>query len=287
VIGRRGFLAGALGLAAGAAQAQVLRPNVSTGFRAGFRFLGTDDPDVLAYIATLTTPPSATERGRLNALVTGLKQDGVWALLDRLNVLAAETSQAGLRDLRNPSKTLAIGGTVTFTADRGFQGDGTTGYLDVGEIFNASGNQFAQNSATVGVWCNLAGTTGIKPHFGNLANAARTQINARDSAGNENFRFNDSSDDTFMATTGSRMGHRAATRTGATTKKGFFAGAVVASLTTASTGVNTTNGCLLRSATSFADDRLAAFYSGAGMSDAQLAAIHPRLNTYLSSKGAA
>lgn len=285
MLGRRSFLAGALALAAGGADAQILRPAQSPGFRPGLRFLSTDDPDVAAYVAALTAPPSAAERARLNTLVRGLKTDGVWPLLDRLNVLAAETQQAGLRDLRNPAKTLTIGGTVTFTADRGFAGDGSTGFLDFGEAF-AAGNQFALNSASLGVWCNLQGAAGVTPQIGNVANSPRSMLTARSTVGAETFQANDATSDTLMTSNLSRLGHRAWSRTAAAVKRGFFNGSRTADLTTASTAVNTTNGCLLRSSTQYTDDRLAAAWSGAGLTDAQVAALHGRLSTYLSGKGA-
>lgn len=282
---RRSVLLGLLGLAAGAAQAQVL-PGRAPGFRPGLQFLSTDDVDAAAYIAALTAPPSAAERARLNALVRGLKADGVWTLIDRLNVLAAETQQAGLRDLRNPAKTLTLSGGVTFTADRGFTGDGTTGYLDLGEPFAFTGAGFVQNSATLGIWINVQSGTVSKQPIGNIANSARSSMVAP-SSGSWLFRINDATDDVSSPTGSTRLGHRTITRTGAAVKRSFVNGALTAGLTTASVGVNTTNGVLLRNGGAYSDDRMAAFYSGAGLSDAQVAALHGRLNSYLSGKGAA
>lgn len=288
MIQRRALLAGIASVAVAApALAQTWRPGFAPGFRPGFQFLSApDDSDVAAYIAALTTPPSAAERARLNTLVRGLKADGVWALLDRLNVLAAETQQAGLRDLRNPAKTLTVGGTITFTADRGFLGDGTSGYLDYGEAFAFTGAQFSLNSATLGIWCNAEGTGGVKTHIGNVANSPRSAITPRTTAGAETFLANDATGDTLMTSNGSRLGHRTFSRTGAAVKRGFFNGTRTADLTTASTAVNTANGSLLRSGTGYADDRLAAAYSGGGLTDAQVAALHARLSAYLSGKGA-
>ncbi len=48
-------------------------------------------------------------------------------------------------------------------------------------------------------------------------------------------------------------------------KRSFVNGALTAGLTTASVGVNTTNGVLLRNGGAYSDDRMAAFYSGAGL----------------------
>lgn len=290
MIGRRALLGGALSLTAVGASAQIIRPGMSPGVRPGFRFLGTGpalDADVAAYVAKLTTPPSVAERNLLNTLVTGLKSDNVWASLDRIGLLAVETQQAALVDLRNPAKGLTVGGTATFTANRGYQGDGSTGYLDIGETWNGSGNKFALNSASFGVWCNATVASGFKGQIGNVTNSPRSQISAMSSSGsNETFRINDSTEDVLMVSNGSRLGHRAASRTASNAKKGYFNGAAVASLTSASTAVNTTNGTVLRSATSYTDDRIAAFWSGAGLTDAQVSALHSRLSAYLTAKGA-
>lgn len=246
-----------------------------------------EDADAASYLNAQTTPPSATERSLVDALVKGLKADGDWAGFDWILLLAAESAQAARLNLRNPAKSATAVNAPTFTANLGYLGDGTASYIDMGEAWAATGNQFVLNSAVIGVWCNATTASGIKPQFGNTANAARSQVLARSSAGNENFRLNDSADDTFMASNGSRLGHRAASRIGAASKRGYFNGSLVANLTTASSSVNTANGCLLRSLTSYADDRLSLAYSGAGLSDAAMARIHNRFNTYLSAKGAA
>lgn len=288
MISRR-FLIGGLAFVPVAASAQIIRPGMAPGFRPGFKFqsaIASVDSDVAAYIAKLTTPPTGTERNLLNSLVTGLKSDGVWALLDRFALLAVETQQASLVDLRNPNKSFTASGTITFTVNRGWTGDGSTGYLDIGEAWSATGNQFALNSASLGVWCNASGAAGIKGQIGNIANSARSQISARSATGNESFQINDSTGDTLMVSNGSRLGHRTAARTGLLVKKGYFNGAVTANLSTTSSAVNTANGSLLRSLTSYADDRIAAAYSGAGLTDAQVSALHSRLSTYLTAKGA-
>ena len=249
---------------------------------------GGEDADAASYLDAQTTPPSSAERSLVDALVKGLKTDGDWASSDWILLLASETAQAARLNLRNPTKSASAVNLPVFTANRGYAGDAASSYLDLGEVFNAAGNGYALNSATVGVWCNAQGAaTGVKAQVGNTANSPRMAISPRSAAGNETFQINDSAVDVLQVSTLSRTGHRTASRTGSAVKRGFYNGSRVADLTTASSNVNATNGCLLRSATAYTDDRLSAFYSGAGLSDAAVARIHARLNTYLTAKGAA
>ncbi|WP_139278817.1 MULTISPECIES: hypothetical protein [Sphingobium] len=181
----------------------------------------------------------------------------------------------------------SLAGTVTFTADRGFTGDGATGYLNLGEAHGAAGQFAWRDSCSAGAWCNLAGgTAGLIAHLGQAAGTYRTSIFAH-SAGNDSFRLADSTGDTLRAGT-SRTGHRSIARSGPTSKLGFYAGAQVAAVTTASTGLSSLPMVGLRSNTSFAPDRLAALWSGDGaIVGAKAAAIHDRLNTFLTAIGAA
>lgn len=248
---------------------------------------GGEDADAASYLNAQTTPPSSAERSLVGALVKGLKTDGDWASLDWILLLASETAQAARLNLRNPTKSASAINLPTFTANRGYMGDGASSYLDFNEGWAASGNQFALNSAAIGVWCNLQGAPGVKSPVGNLANSPRDTISARDTAGNETIQINQTAADILQTTPGTRTGHRSISRMGANIVSGFFNGSKVLTSTTVSTNVNTTNISALRSGTGYTDDRLALIYFGAGLSDVALARIHNRFNTYLTAKGAA
>lgn len=116
------------------------------------------DPDAAALIARFTTPPSQSAASIINTRILALKSKGLWDTFDALYVLAAESSQAALQNWRQNLYNGTIAGSVTFTANVGMQGDGTTGYIDTG--FNpatAVGPKFTQNSATIGFWSQTAG----------------------------------------------------------------------------------------------------------------------------------
>ncbi len=96
-------------------------------------------PETTAYVAACTTPPSATYVAALNTMITTAKTLGFFDAAyrpDHLWLLAAETEQAALIDLMNPTAAPAtVSGTLTFTANRGFVGatpGGSSGYIDTG-----------------------------------------------------------------------------------------------------------------------------------------------------------
>jgi len=238
-----------------------------------------------AYFLAMTTQPDAARKALIDTLFKGLESDGTLPLLDWLCLLASHDSQSGLLNAKQPSKTGTLVGTVTFTADKGFKGDGSTGYILL-ENAQAAGNQSSTNSASQGVYCNLSVGTGFVGHMGKLASSAGN-ILARATAGAETFRLNDSASDQSQLNTGSHLGHRYSVRPSAAVKRAFFNGARVADLTTASTSASNSPMVLLQAAGgSFSSDQLGAAWSGGGMTDTQANAVHTRLDTYLRAIGA-
>ncbi|KAK0357005.1 hypothetical protein LTR94_002225 [Friedmanniomyces endolithicus] len=232
--------------------------------------------------------PSAGRRDLYAALINGLKSDGVWNRLDWLLISAAHDEQAGRINLKAPSKMAIASGGLTFTADRGFSGDGTSASLDLGERQGAPSQYARQDSCSAGVWCNQQGAaSGQFGHFAQAASTHRTSILAH-SGGNDVIRAADATADVLRAGT-TRVGHRAFARSGPANKLGFFNGAQVSTAATPSTGLSSLNMVLLRWNTgSFSPDRIAAAWTGDGsITGAKAAAIHDRLNTFLTAIGAA
>jgi hypothetical protein len=110
------------------------------------------DPDV--YLWTRAGGASNSTRIELvNDLVLGLKADGVWAKLDRLWLLAADSQASALADLVHHSVATAVN-SPTFTVDRGFACDGSSSYIDT--LYNPSTNgvNFTLNAASLWIWNN-------------------------------------------------------------------------------------------------------------------------------------
>jgi len=244
------------------------------------------DPDATAYFARMGTQESDVFKAAVNTFVLGLKADGVWSLLDRIGLFATTLPANALCDMKAGTKGYSFSGTTTFTPGRGIAGDGVSGFVDFGEPVNGPGNQFVQDSASVGVWCNATdnvGSTAV-PHFGGVS-ANRTNLYARSSS-TESARINASANDTSVRASVSRLGHRSGSRTGATTARYYFNGAFTTAYTSASMAPNAPYATLLRDGTAYCNDRIAAAWIGGGMSDAQVGYVHARLSTLLTTLGA-
>jgi len=118
----------------------------------GYGGLGID-ASAAAVIAAMTTPPTAARQAIINNLVISLKAAGVWPLLDILYVLAAADSQAAGLNWKNPAAfALTAVNSPTFTADRGYAGDGSTSYVDTTYNPSTDGVQFTLNAAHIMAW---------------------------------------------------------------------------------------------------------------------------------------
>ncbi len=243
------------------------------------------DSDAQAYFAAMTVQPTAARKQLISDLITGHKADGDWAGLDRYALLAAHTAQAGLLDMRNPAKSASAQNGPTFTVDRGFTGDGVTAYIDLGENPLAAGNQATLTNVTIGGWINQqSGTNGAMPLFGQFGTGVRLILIPNNIA-DETFRVGTISSGVFMATNGSRLGHRTMTRRDDTTQFGFFNGVLVSTDARVTTGAGSVF-YVLRNNTSYSGDRASAVYTGTGITPAAAARIHARLNTFLTAIGA-
>ena len=85
-----------------------------------------------ALIARMSTPPSASRIAAIDLLITTLKAASIWSKLDVLQVYAAADQQAALLNWVSTSFNASVVNAPTFTADRGFNGNGTTSYVNTG-----------------------------------------------------------------------------------------------------------------------------------------------------------
>lgn len=104
--------------------------------------------------AAMSTQPSAALKGLINTCIVSLKTAGVWAKLDALYLMNAETAQAARVNIKNPGTyDLTATSSPTFTAKSGYAGDGAAAYLNTAfNPFTATTPQFVQNSACLFGW---------------------------------------------------------------------------------------------------------------------------------------
>jgi hypothetical protein len=95
-----------------------------------------DDALLAPALAAMTVQPTTARRTLLNNLFVGLRNAGQVSKVLGLWVTAAHDEQAARLNLMNPGtgtgQILSVVGGVTFTTDREFVGNATTGQLDTG-----------------------------------------------------------------------------------------------------------------------------------------------------------
>jgi hypothetical protein len=119
-----------------------------------------------------TSGLSGTETTAYTTMICGLVTDGVitgnlsgatgcGSVLDGLYIFATNTTTTANLNLCGTSYGLTQHGSVTFNADTGYTGDGTTGYFDTGFNPSTAGGNFSLNSASIGSYILTNRTTNL------------------------------------------------------------------------------------------------------------------------------
>lgn len=233
-----------------------------------------------AYFAAMSVQPDATRKGLIDALIAGLKADGVWALLDLLALPAAHDAQAGLLNAVNPAQALVKSGTMTFTTDRGYAGDGSTGYLSTPANDNGW-SLFTLNSATLGVWVNSTGGSTV-----NIIGQATGGVVRMAPYTGANLQARLGSATAVTGAVADGLGFSCAVRSSSSTITSYRGSAQVAtSAANTSTALAGDPILLNRQGAVYHPGRIAAFALGAALDATKEAALNTRLSTYLTAIG--
>lgn len=119
-------------------------------------FFGRDsfDADYQAILDKATalgyTLPSASVQAKQNTLLASLKASGVWAKLDVFYVFAQDGGSAfATLNWKNPNANQStLVSSPTFVNNGGFQGNGTSSYIDTNFNPATQGVQYTQNNAS-------------------------------------------------------------------------------------------------------------------------------------------
>jgi len=240
--------------------------------------------DTAALLARFTTPADATRTKVISKLVYDLKKAAVWSKLDALYLMAAADSQAARRNWIADVYNLTPVSAPTFTADRGYTGDGSSSYLETS--FNpttAIAPKFVQNSGNIGLWSRTSAQSTF-PDAGNT----NSLLHARNASDNFTGRINCDAA-TIQTANASGLGLFATNRVGSTSTKILKNG--VSALATSDASAASTNATFRMlgrggSGTSSSRQGAAGFF-GQSLTDAEHLAFYNALNTYLTSIGAA
>lgn len=137
-----------------------------------------------------TLPDAATQVAQ-NAFLKALKDNLLWTELDVVYVFAVDSEDFSKINWKAVD-TLTVNGSMTFTADAGWAGDGIGGYLATGKNVSAGG--YAQGDASFIVDINTASSSDIF----DLGTSTNGLIFGSNSSGsNYYFRLNSNSDNSF------------------------------------------------------------------------------------------
>ncbi|WP_323012908.1 hypothetical protein [Devosia sp.] len=241
------------------------------------------DPDAEALFARFTTPPTQGRKGLINTLIVALKGAGVWSKLDVL-WLAGADAQATRRNWIADQYNLGAVSSPVFTIDRGYQGDGSAGYLSTS--FNPStavSAKFTRNSASIFLWSRTDVDNQQAMGNGNTVLVPRSSVDAT-------CRVNNAG--TATASTGGQsrdaLGYFSAIRSGASNERLRRGGVTIATRSdAASSAPDNSELTFLRRNTFYSTLQLAAGGFGAALTDAEDGALCAAITDYLQAIGAA
>lgn len=247
----------------------------------GSSALGASYSSVSGLVARMTTAPSAARVSQIATLIAGLQNAGIWSKTRGLWVLAAADAQAASLNWISSANTLTPVASPTFTADRGYAGDGVASYLDTG-LAPVSAEK---NSNYMMVWTRTD-VNASQVDFGN----ARTRIISR-SAGNLNTNNCATTSDTVAVA--NSIGMTVISRGNGTGYSRFRNGVDLTDATQASLAPSTINLYIgARNSAGTADtfstrQIAAAAYGNQALNSTEQAAYYSLMNTYMTAVGAA
>lgn len=264
-----------------------------------FGSVGTFSPalslasETTALLARFTTQPNAARRTLINTLIAALKSGGVWSKLDALYVTAAHDAQAAQRNWVADRYNLTPVAAPTFTADRGYAGNGSSSYLDTG--FNpatASSPKYVRDSAFIAAWnrTERAGAD-ISLMGSRTSTASYVNIIPRSAGGNFVARTN-SGTNALSVTMALAAGHFISNRSASNALQGYKNGVSVTTSAAVSTAVpNVAMALLARSLEggapdTFTTDQILSASIGSSLSAGEALALYNALDAYRSGVGA-
>lgn len=232
--------------------------------------------------ALLARMDGSQNTSAVTTAVCGMVTDGTYSLLDALYVFAINsTANANLNWAQNAYNLTKVG-TVTFSANAGYTGDGSTGYFTTGFIPSSAGGNFTQNSASMGACILSTGTGGNIAEVGTSSLSVYSLINPDSTS-----LYMDLSDATFSAySISSVQGSWIVTRASSSALTYYKNATSVATPSSTSGSVSDMAFYVLAynsggTATAFSSHQDAYIFWGGALTGTQVTAIYNRLHTYL------
>jgi hypothetical protein len=240
-----------------------LNPNTTYYYRVRASTEALTDADYQAVLDYATTQgytlPSASQQLLQNQLVVDLKDGGIWSKLDTFAVFATDgDSDFALIDWKRVTDYTAVN-SPTFTTNEGFEGNGTSAYIDTNYNPSTSGVNYTLNDACFGGVKNI--------NISNTAYFLGCSINARNSlrgSGSGANRINQSTIIFSPSADFSSYNFVALHRDSSTTGAFSYDNTIVTSAAN-STIIENSNQFVLRSGTTYANFGARMYFSGANL----------------------
>jgi hypothetical protein len=235
-----------------------------------------------------TSGLSLTETNAYTNLICGMVADGTWCgtTLDALYIFATNTTTTANLNLCSTSYGLTQNFVVTFSADHGYTGNGSSGYLDTGFNPTVAAGNYALNSASIGAYVLTSRTASqAYAEFGVHDGSEYSYMRPLQS-GSANFDINGATFPT--GTSANAQGSYLATRTSNTTVTLYKNGSSVGS-SAADASVSLPNAditlLIIGGLGSYSADQVSAAWFGAGVNSTVAANIQSRVNAYMTTLG--
>lgn len=246
------------------------------------------DSATATFVETLTYELSGWRTRAYDRLVSDLKDASVWTNVAMLYLLAADTAEAAVINLKSPGTyNLTATNSPTFTKDLGYTGNGTSSYLDSGVATNTlvSAALVGQDDMGMWVWPSSDVALDGAMDMGNTGATVRSAINPRTTAGKVQSRANDGTSNLSTATISTSVGGFGWSRTGSADYVQYQNGVALGTITQASVGVAASIVSILRSNANYSTRRLAAAAVTSGLNSTKAAALHAAVARYLGASG--
>lgn len=242
--------------------------------------------EATALFARFSSDPGTTRKDACAALIDALLSGAVsgsniWAKLDRLYITAAHDSQAACLDWKG-GDNLTPTSSPTFTADRGFTGNGTSTYLASGYNPTTDAVGYALNSCHLGIWSRTNVQNGGAA-IGSTSNGMAF-ITPRNAGNTMPYRLNQASNTGPANTDGS--GHLLITRRGANSLEAYRNAVSLGTNGTTSTSIPNADFDILRAGTSYWPGEASAAHWGPQLSADEITDVFNAFAAYMTAVGA-
>ncbi len=222
----------------------------------------------------------------VTTLICGLVTDGTYTLMDGLWVFATNSETNAQLNWKSSSFNLTKNGTITFAANQGYTGNGTTGFFQTGYTTSSSGQITLNNEGHGSCIVNSRSSNSTIATFGNTSNGTtfigsvglNTTHNEESNAGNSTY------------TQSNAQGSWIVSRTVSTNVNMSKNGATFSPSAITSVSIPTNELYLLArnnsgSAAVWSTDQIAYIFIGGAMGQTQATNTYNRLHTYLQAVG--